>query len=69
MIPNGVRLCPPVMRTSHSWYDNYAGLCLQLSYKGRAGPVEPATEAKVMAPLEEGCCGWVGPMSTPRVNS
>ena len=39
--------------------------------KGRWGPVEPATKAKVKAPLEEGCCGWVGPrfeLDTPRVN-
>ena len=34
--------------------------------------VGPATGARVKAPLEEGCCGWVGPrfeLDTPRVNS
>ena len=28
---------------------------------GRAGPVKLATGVKVKVPLEEGCCGWVGP--------
>ena len=37
------------------------GHLLSPLYEGRTGPVEPATLAKVKAPLEEGCCGWVGP--------
>ena len=39
MIHNEVHLCPPGVFT-------WAVVCLQLSYKGRAGPVEPATEVK-----------------------
>ena len=31
-----------------------------MSYKGRAGPVEPASVAKVKAPLEEGCVDGLG---------
>ena len=34
-----------------------------MSCKGRAGPVEPATVAKVEAPLEEGCVDGLAPRS------
>ena len=37
--------------------------------RDRTGPVEPTTVVKMEAPLEEGCCGWVGPRLAPRVNS
>ena len=30
---------------------------LEVSYKGKEGPIKPATVPKVKAPLEEGCCG------------
>ena len=53
MIPNGVHLWP-LEAGNGDWA---VGRILL----GRAGPVELATEVKVKAPLEEGCCGWVGP--------
>ena len=75
--PGSPSRCPKRKPTYDPWKPqtfelNQATGQLCRRHEGRTGPVEPTTLVKVEAPLEEGCCGWVGPrfeIDTPRVIS